>query len=172
MSSNAINIVDEDNNLTGVKARNEIDYSVDRYQCTGLMVRNLAGELLIAQRSLQKDKDPGLWGPAVSGTVDAGETFDTNIYKEAQEEIGLTGVLFTKGPLFKSDTPRRHFAQWFFVELDWPLEAYTKEDREVEQLAFVTPEALLEGVASHPERYVATFGQYLPKLIALMNEGK
>jgi isopentenyldiphosphate isomerase len=172
MSSNAINIVDEDNNLIGVKARGEIDYAVDRYQCTGLLVRNQAGELLIAQRSLKKDKDPGLWGTAVSGTVDAGETFDTNIYKEAQEEIGLSGVAFTKGPLFKSDTPRRHFAQWFFVEVNWPLEAYTKEDEEVEQLMFIKPEVLLEVMKAYPERYVASFSQHLPELIGLMSKGR
>ena len=34
---------------------------------------------------------PEVWGPAVSGTNEEGETYDSNIIKEAQEEIGLTG---------------------------------------------------------------------------------
>ena len=167
MNTQKINIVDENNILIGVKARSEMNSVVDRYQCTGLFLKNGVGEILIAQRSLKKDKDPGLWGPAVAGTVDEGETFITNIYKEAAEEIGLIGVQFTLGPLFKSDEPRRNFGQWFFVRVDKPLSAYTKQDAEVHRLSFVSPEILQADVVAHPAKYVLSFAQHLDELIEL-----
>ena len=61
--------------------------------------------MLIAPRVLTNDKDPGKWGPAAGGTLEISETYESNAYKEAEEEIGLTGVEFILGPKMKFTTP-------------------------------------------------------------------
>lgn len=160
-----INIVDELNNIIGVKYRDEINYEVDRYQCTGLWVTNSNGEVLIAQRKLTKEKDPGKWSCAVAGTVAEGETFESNIYKEAEEEIGLKGHVFKFGPLQKNELPRKNFAQWFMAEIDLPVEAFSLQEDEVEQITWIKPEKLIEDVKNNPEKYVSSFISVLPLLL-------
>ena len=80
-------IVDENDNPIGLKYREDIDYSKDTYRCTGIWITNSNDEVLIAQRKFTKDKDPGKWGPAVAGTIEEGETYESNAYKEMKEEI-------------------------------------------------------------------------------------
>ncbi len=160
-----INIVDENNSLVGEKFRDEIDYQKDRYQCTGLWVNNSKGEVLIAQRKLTKKTDPGKWGTAVSGTVAVGETFESNIYKEAEEEIGLFNVSFEVGPLQKNEVPRKSFAQWFIAIVDLPIDSFVLQEEEVEQLSWVSPEELIADIEAYPDKYVSSFKAILPLLI-------
>ena len=113
-------IVDEQDNLIGAKPRNEIDFKNGYYRISGLWLTSSNGQILIAQRLLTKDKDPGKWGPAAAGTLEVGETYESNAYKEAEEEIGLTGVTFTQGPKMKFTTPRHSFCQWYTAVCDKP----------------------------------------------------
>lgn len=164
-SKEKIIIVDELNNKIGVKYRDEIDHEVDRYQCTGLWVTNSKGEVLIAQRKLTKEEDPGKWGCAVAGTVEEGETFETNIYKEAEEEIGLKGVVFEVGPLQKNEKPRKNYAQWFVVRVDLPVESFYLQEDEVEQITWIQPEKLVDDVKNDPKKYLNSFISVLPLLL-------
>lgn len=166
MERTQINIVDDENVLIGTKYRDEVDPVKDRYQCTGLWITNGHGQVLLAQRSLMKSTDPGKWGAAVTGTVDEGETFETNIYKEAEEEIGLTGITFRKGPLCRSDYPRKHFAQWFFVTLDRPIETFVLQTEEVARLAWIDERQLILAIEESPDDYIVSFRNRARELIA------
>ena len=75
-------VVDERDEVTGTKDYESVT-SNDIYRVSALWIVNLRGEVLLAQRSFNKTKDPGTWGPAVAGTVEKGEDYDTNIVKEA-----------------------------------------------------------------------------------------
>src|SRR3989338_6686941 len=72
----------------GYKFREEITKE-DIYRVSALWVTNSQVMILLAKRALTKKNSPGEWGPAVSGTVDKGETYEGNIYREAEEELGL-----------------------------------------------------------------------------------
>lgn len=78
-----IQIVDENDKFVSNKERSEVDYKSDIYRVSALWLTNSKGQTLLAKRAMVKDKDPGKWGPAVAGTIDEGETYDENIYKEA-----------------------------------------------------------------------------------------
>lgn len=79
-----IPIVNEQDEIIGYKDRKDRN-TVDITRITGLWLWNEKGEVLLAQRALSKDINPGLWGPAVAGTVEEGETYESNIIKEAEE---------------------------------------------------------------------------------------
>ncbi len=49
-----------------------------------MWLRNSLGQSLLAKRSASKELDPSKWGPAVAGTIEAGQTYESNIYKEAK----------------------------------------------------------------------------------------
>lgn len=156
-----IQIVDEKDNLIGHKDRSEVDYNKDIYRGTALWVTNSEGEVLLAQRKHTKDKDPGKWGPAVSGTVDEGETYETNIYKEAEEEIGLKNEPFKLGPKARVKRPFNFFCQWYTLSLDRPLGSFTPQEEEVEELAWVSEKELAKDVEENPEKYLPTMADIL-----------
>ena len=108
-------IVDDTDKIIGFKLRNEIDYLVDNYRWSGVWIANSNNQVLMAQRKLTRDKDPGMWGPAVAGTLEEGETYESNAYKEVEEEIGLKNIILELGPKERLTTPRKSFGQWFFV---------------------------------------------------------
>ena len=105
-------IVDEHDNEIGLKERDEIEKG-DIYRVSGIWITNSKGEILLSQRSLLKKKSPGKWTCAAAGTVDEGETYENNILKEVEEEIGITLLpsdLFL-GPRIKLKGIHTHFSQ-------------------------------------------------------------
>lgn len=159
-----IKIVDNQDQQIGVKERAEIDYKIDIYRASALWLTNSKGQALLAKRAAIKDKDPNKWGPAVAGTVDAGESYDDNIYKEAMEEIGLEGVRFTKGPKIRVRHPRNYFCQCYMVTLDYDIDDFTLQVEEVEALEWVDVEQMKLELEVNPDKYVGTMRQVVTEL--------
>ena len=114
--------------------------------------------MLLAQRALNKERGAGLWGPAVAGTVEEGETYESNIIKEAEEEIGLRGLNFTLGPKIRS-LNQKHFTQWFtaIVDQNYP---FKKQDEEVEALKWISREEITKLLKEKPDTFLTYFKQY------------
>lgn len=159
-----IQIVDSEDNLIGVKERSELNYEKDIYRVSALWLTNSKGQSLLARRAISKDKDPGRWGPAVAGTIDEGETYDENIYKEALEEIGLEGVEFSIGPKTHITYPRNYFCQWYFVKVDKDIDEFVMQEDEVEALAWVDIDIIKKELIEAPEKYVPAMPQVLAEL--------
>jgi isopentenyldiphosphate isomerase len=159
-----IKIVDNSDNEIGVKQRSEIDYKNDIYRVSALWITNSIGLTLLAKRALIKEKDPGKWGPAVAGTVDEGESYDENIYKEAMEEIGLENEKFTKGPKVHITYPRNYFCQWYFVQFDRDIESFTMQKEEVDELMWIDVAQMKDEIKSNPDKYVPAMPQVVREL--------
>src|SRR3989339_514660 len=86
-----IPIVNEQDEIIGYEER-ETRNPKHICRVTGLWVTDKDQNILLAQRALVRKFNPGMWGPAVSGTVEEGETYKSNIIKEAREEIGLVNL--------------------------------------------------------------------------------
>ncbi len=147
-------IVDENDKIIGHKLRNEIDFKKDFYRIGCLWLANSKGEVLLAQRLLTKDKDPGKWGPSAAGTLEKGETYESNVYKEASEELGLTGIEFTPVKKLKLLEPRKSFLQLYKGLCDWPADKFIPQPEEVEQVSWVNIEDLKKDIQETPEKYV------------------
>lgn len=159
-----IQIVDNQDQLIGVKERSEVDYKADIYRVSALWLTNSKGQTLLAKRAAIKDKDPNKWGPAVAGTIDEGETYDENIYKEAEEEIGLTGEQFKVGPKILIKHPRTYFCQWYFVTLDRDTDSFVMQEDEVAELAWVDIEQMKQELKTNPDKYVPAMNQIVDEL--------
>jgi isopentenyldiphosphate isomerase len=149
-----IQIVNEKDELIGVKERSEIDYTTDIYRVSALWLTNSLGQALLAKRAATKDKDPSKWGPAVAGTIEEDETYDSNIYKEAEEEIGLTGVEFTKTRKLYTDHPRKAFTQWYAGTVNREINDFTRQVEEVDELAWVDVAEMKQDLESDPDKYI------------------
>ena len=93
-----IPIVDENDNIIGYKDR-EHKRSEDIFRITHVWIFNKKNQFLIAKRHHSKKVSPNKWSPAVAGTVEEGESYESNARKEAEEELGLKNLNLK--PLFK-----------------------------------------------------------------------
>lgn len=154
-----IPIVDEQDNILGYKDRKDrLPGEITRV--AALWVGTNDGEVLLAQRAFTKKDSPGLWGPAVAGSVEEGETYESNIIKEAEEEIGLKNLKPILGPKVRRSGTHEYFAQVFFaiIPKDYPL---AKQDEEVEEIRWFTKDELYKLLNEKPEMFLKNTKNYI-----------
>lgn len=84
-------IVDEQGNITGAATRGEChNGSKLLHPVVHLHVFNSRGELYLQKRPEWKDIQPGKWDTAVGGHIDLGESVETALRREVNEELGIT----------------------------------------------------------------------------------
>lgn len=129
-----------------------------------LTVFNLKGEMLIAKRSHLKKNDPNKWGPAVAGTVEEGETYESNIIKEALEEIGLlvsSSDLVTGQKLYR-ETSHKYFNQKFSVTVDKSISDFKIQQDEVDEIRYINISELQSWIKNRPDDFLKGFEVYIP----------
>lgn len=156
-----MHIVDDNDNVLAYKEKSDIDFSREIYRVSALWITNQQGEILIAQRKVSKDYDGGKWGPAVAGTVEEGEDYEINIYKEAEEEIGLTGEKFSLGPKQHFTAPKNYFCQWYTAVVNRGAETFVVQPEEVEAVVWISPSQLAKEVAEQTDKYIADMPEIL-----------
>lgn len=154
-------IVDDEDNIVGYKDRDKIDWKKDIYRVSALWLTNSKGEILLAQRSKNKTKDPGTWGPAAAGTVEKGESYEENIIKEMEEEIGLASASLKLGPKVRISSPRNYFTQWYIAKADKEANEFKVQKEEVEQVKWFSVDFLVKDVKENPSRYIPS----MPKIL-------
>ena len=137
---------------------------------TGLWVENSLGQVLLVQRAFTKKNEPGKWGPAVSGTVEKGETYDSNIMKESREEIGLINCEFKKVEKLRIFGQHNFFVQWYFAKVDKRLEDFVLEDGSSECLKWFERKELKSALENTPEDFTAGFKVNLTLLRNFLKE--
>lgn len=157
-------IVDKDDKPIGLKDIATIDQN-DIYRVTALWITNSNDEILLAKRHANKTHDPGKWGPAVAGTVEEGEGYDDNIYKEADEELGINGVEFTKGPKIEIKIKYHYFCQWYLLNTNKNIKEFTIQKDEVVRIKWFTKKEFLDEQEKHPEKFIASMKSYLRELV-------
>ncbi|MDP3837246.1 MAG: NUDIX domain-containing protein [bacterium] len=110
-------IVNSDDEIIGYKIRAAVSED-DIYRVSALWIINSQGDILLAKRHHTKLNNPNMWGPAVAGTVEEGETYESNITKETEEEIGLKNIKPTLGPKIEITGKHHYFTQWFTAKVD------------------------------------------------------
>lgn len=163
MSSKTI-IVDEKDNIIGSKERDALETS-DIYRVSALWITNSQGEVLLAKRALTKSHSPGKWGPAVAGTVEEGETYYSNIIKEAEEELDLENIQPKTGPKLRVAQDYNYFCQWYLLEIDKPVEEFKIQKQEVEEVKWIPRKELLKRIKEKPENFVEAIKEWVGRII-------
>jgi isopentenyldiphosphate isomerase len=147
-------IVDEHDQVVEYRKRAELHES-DRFRITVVWIEDGKGNALIHLRSNQKKYLPGLWENAAGGGVAKGESYETNAYKELAEEIGVRDVPLQFVAKKRIKTPHgERFCAWYKVILDWPIEKFVLEPREVAEIRWVPKQQLFDDRDAHPEKYM------------------
>lgn len=123
---------------------------------TNVFVINAKGEILCHQRSLQKERMPGVWSTHLGGHLACGEDYDSNALKELEEECGLK---VDPAKLIPWRTTRQDDARlWmrdYVVLHDAPVESFVPQPGEVEKFAWLSIDEIMRNEESHPELWCA-----------------
>lgn len=161
-----IPVVDDKDEVIGYKNREELDYSTDIVRSSSLWITNSLGQVLLAQRKMTKKINPGKWSEAVGGTVENEDTYESTIYREAEEELGITNQVFIIGPKqYIPGPPANYFVQWYRLTIDCPVEVFTPQETEVEQVVWFDLSILKNDVKNNPDKYI----NELPEIIKLLS---
>ncbi|UED83296.1 NUDIX hydrolase [Streptomyces profundus] len=136
-----LDIVDEQDRVVGQERRGEVYARGLRHRCTFVLARNAAGEFFVHRRTAQKLVFPSLYDMFVGGVVGAGESYDEAALREAEEELGVSG-LPAPTPLFKFlyETPEHTW--WSSVYEIRCASPVNPQASEVAWHAFLTQEEL------------------------------
>ncbi|MDQ0307319.1 8-oxo-dGTP pyrophosphatase MutT (NUDIX family) [Kitasatospora herbaricolor] len=94
-----LDVVDAQDRVTGTAPRREVYRLGLTHRCVFILVRNPQGRIFVHRRTDTKMFAPGAYDMFVGGVVGAGETYEVAAVREAEEELGVSGV--RPRPLFK-----------------------------------------------------------------------
>ena len=157
-----IPIVDEYDTVITIKDRSEV-IPTDIYRVAALWLRNVRGEILLARRALTKSHDPGKWGPAVAGTVEENETYESNIAKEIVEELGIHNIRIFPGPKQLVQGRWKFFDQWFTATVNLKIEDFSTQKNEVAEIAWFPTQIFRQQLEEHPENFLASMKSLPPE---------
>lgn len=148
-----IPIVDENDTIISYQERDSLDKN-SIYRVSYLWITDTDGKILLAKRALHKKHDPGKWGPAVAGTIEADETYEENIKKEAHEELGLLDIHPICGSKQRVRGQYQYFSQEFLLILPSGFNKFTIQENEVAEIKWFTEEQLRKELKEKPDRFL------------------
>lgn len=152
-------LVNEQDEIIGSKERTDLEYSKDIFRTASLWIMNSKGDILLAQRKMDKKIDPGKWAEAVGGIVEGDDTYEQTALREAEEELGLKNIQITLGPKQFIDSSAKYFVQWYTAVVDYPIEKIIYQQEEIEQIAWISQEQFRQELISNPEKYIPAMAQ-------------
>lgn len=87
-----LDIVDENDRVIGQSPRGEAYARGLRHRCVFIEARDADGRIFVHRRTPTKLVFPSRYDMFVGGVVGAGESYDDAALREAEEELGVTGL--------------------------------------------------------------------------------
>lgn len=152
MIEEIFDVVNEQDEVIGRRPRSEVHRLGLMHRAVHILVFNCRGEVFLQQRSLTKDRQPGLWDSSASGHLDSGEDYDVCAVRELSEELGLR-LKTTPQRLFKlrasPQTDQEHV--WVYrCRAEGPFQLHPQEIRGG---GWFTPQAVNAWMAARPQDF-------------------
>lgn len=147
MSEELIQVVDEHTGEPTGELVTRKDIFEKKLWCrsTNVFIVNSEGQILCHQRSLNKERFPGVWSTHFGGHVTAGESFKINAVKELEEEVGLPVNMFQMVPWRTSrKESQRLWMRDFVTVYDGLPEDLVLQKTEIEQVRFMSISEILD----------------------------
>lgn len=125
-----LDVVDEDDRVVGTAPRGEVYARNLLHRCVFVEARDAAGRLFVHRRTAAKLAFPSLYDMFVGGVVGAGESYDEAALREAEEELGVSGLprpefLFTF--LYDDGAGARWWSAVYEVRCELPVRPQAEE---------------------------------------------
>jgi isopentenyldiphosphate isomerase len=164
MNEEMFDVVNERDEVIGRQPRSEVHRRGLLHRATHVLVFNSRGQVFLQKRSLNKDRQPGVWDSSSSGHVDSGEDYDACVVRELREEIGLE-LAAPPRRLFKlpasEETDQEHL--WIYrCEAEGP---FVLDPVEIETGDWFTPEEVDRWMAERPGEFASALRVIWPKVL-------
>lgn len=156
MTEEIFDVVNERDEAIGQERRSVVHRTGLMHRAVHVLVFNQRGQVFLQKRSMNKDRQPGLWDSSASGHVSAGEGYDACAVRELAEEIGLRPSL----------PPRRVFKLSASPETDqehvwvYRCEAegtFALDPEEVERGDWFEPKEIDPWISERPQEFASAF---------------
>jgi isopentenyldiphosphate isomerase len=87
-----LDVVDAEDHVVGQAPRGEVMAGRLRHRCVFILATDADGRIFVHRRTPQKIVFPSLYDVFVGGVVGTGESYDEAAKREAEEELGVTGI--------------------------------------------------------------------------------
>lgn len=87
-----LDVVDEHDRVVGQRPRGEVYVRGMRHRCVFVEARDAEGRVFVHRRTAGKLVHPSLYDMFVGGVVGAGESYEEAALREAEEELGVSGL--------------------------------------------------------------------------------
>lgn len=173
MADELIDIVDEENQLTGFqKMKSEAHRDGLWHRTAHLWLYNSKGEILLQLRAKKKALYPSLWDISAAGHIAAGETPLVSAVREAEEELGtcfietdLQFLRIRKVSAIYREIKNNEFCYVYVAKFDGSLKDIKLQQEEVAEVKFFSLTELETELREHPEKFVQ-YGKYWDDMIA------
>jgi isopentenyldiphosphate isomerase len=128
-------VVNEQNQPIEPKSRHEAHTKGYWHRVAHIWIYNSRNEILVQQRSWEKDSNPGMWEPFFGGHIPAGRDYTEAALDELREELHLEPPEeeFTFLKIFKNETGKE-FVYLFTLKWDRPVDASLIEKEEIQTI--------------------------------------
>lgn len=173
MAEELIDIVDENNNLTGEhKTKSEAHRDGSWHRAAHIWIYNSKGEVLLQLRAKEKELYPDVWDVSVAGHVSAGEEPITSALREIKEEIGLNikieDLEFYKvisEKIIFNEMINNEFHYVYLMKYDSEANDLKLQKEEVQKIKFIPVEDIGRGLKENPEKYVPHNKEYWGEML-------
>lgn len=156
-------LVDKDDTPIGTMEKQEAHEKALLHRAFSIFLFNEKGETLLQKRWQGKYHSGGLWTNSCCGHPRPGEENVVAAQRRLAEELGVSAPLtegftfYYKAP-FDNGLTEHEFVHVFSGSYEGPFDPHPEE---VEDLKWITLEALKEDVTQRPDAYTAWFKLYL-----------
>lgn len=149
-----IPIVNKNDEIIEYKERGQESHE-DIRRITHVWVFNKKKEFLIAKRQPAKKLSPNKWTSAVVGTLEEGETYESNAIKELEEEIGVRNIIpiFYKKLYYENFNGKR-FCCIFIVHIEKEESEFVLQNEEVAEVRWMNLEELSDWYQQSPDDFI------------------
>ena len=173
-----LDIVDENNKLTGkTEERNIIHEKGIWHREVAVWIINEKGEILLQKRASTKKQEPNKWS-ICAGHVDAGETVESAIIREMEEEIGIKlsideleflNTYKTQNDL-QNNIKNYIFQYIYFFKTNWKIEDYKISLEELSEIKYIPFEEFENIVKNKDENVTFTKNDYMIEIIEILRK--
>ncbi|MEV6103563.1 NUDIX domain-containing protein [Streptomyces sp. NPDC051940] len=145
-----LDVVDEDDRVLGQAPRAEIYAKGLRHRCVFVLARDPQGRVFVHRRTARKLVFPSMYDMFVGGVVGAGESYEEAALREAEEELGVSGLPAPR-ELFAFLYETSDVKEWARVyEVALPSDTVSPQVEEVEWWTFLDDAELRERLREWP----------------------